>query len=948
MTRMTTKTWTAGACKLLPLLFLLLMAACQCQNGKPPEPGNGNGNGNGESDWTCPTEHCECTFGESEPCYSGPPGTEGVGICRAGERHCLEDGTWGPCWGEVLPMDEEICDGQDSTCNGIVDEGCPCQPGEERFCYAGPEGTLNVGECRGGVQRCIGGVWADCEGQVLPQPERCDGRDNDCDGVIDNGCDIDCSGLPDELVEGCPSDPNMDPRCCCIVDPQACESCVERYNQPCYTGPAGTGGVGQCVGGLRDCIDGQWTECAGQVLPLDEEICGNGIDNTCSGMIDDGCPMPDWCEPGDELCDGFDHTCTGLPRSGCPCSPGEVADCYTGPPETLGIGACTAGTQECIAVGDSFMWGPCMGDVTPQPERCDEIDHSCDGVAVPPGCCIPDPECVDPVTGAETCCNGEDSNCNGIVDDGLVNACGLCPGEPCWIETFPDPDPIDGGWDCVDCELDGAGPGDPTDPDSLCDADQLCLDRSRHDQPFIWVARTGENRVQRINTTTFETDVYVPTHTSQAPGDQTCNTEACYGWSPSRTAVAVDGSVWVGFRGCRNNLNNCENSGDPMYGNATRVATDGSIICRAEVTSGVMGSSNAVAVRAVTLDQNDHAWIGSWNEGRMYQFAGDQVDNTNTYPDGAPRCVLLRSVDLQGSRAYGAAVSGDGDLWIATLGQGPAVRIDTTSGQITDSVSLPRNSYGLAIDQNDNVWFGIWADTGGVMRLDTTTGTVTEPRPPSQHSCEQTSRTRGVAVDFDGNIWVANWSCNSVSKYHPDGTHLGTFPVDGAPLGMAVANDGRIWSVNYGNSTATVLEPDGTPVDTQGRLTAMGEPYTYSDMTGLQHRLVTRQSGTWINTWDSEWLNARWIRVTWTAISMPAGTEVCARARAANTRAALGSATFTGYQCTSALNGDISLVDALPDGTTPEGRYIQVQVRLVGTGDDSPVVEDVEVHWERP
>ncbi len=63
-------------------------------------------------------------------CYSGPPGTRGVGACEAGTRTCLQ-GQWAACEGAVLPA-EERCDGGDEDCDGETDEGvpsgCPAHP----------------------------------------------------------------------------------------------------------------------------------------------------------------------------------------------------------------------------------------------------------------------------------------------------------------------------------------------------------------------------------------------------------------------------------------------------------------------------------------------------------------------------------------------------------------------------------------------------------------------------------------------------------------------------------------------------------------------------------------------------------------------------------------------------------------------------------------------------
>jgi hypothetical protein len=64
-------------------------------------------------------------------CYTGPDGTEGVGICLPGEMTCSE-GVWGGntnngfvpefCVGEVLPAEQDLCNGVDDNCDGVVEE----------------------------------------------------------------------------------------------------------------------------------------------------------------------------------------------------------------------------------------------------------------------------------------------------------------------------------------------------------------------------------------------------------------------------------------------------------------------------------------------------------------------------------------------------------------------------------------------------------------------------------------------------------------------------------------------------------------------------------------------------------------------------------------------------------------------------------------------------------
>ena len=66
-----------------------------------------------------------CTPGAERPCYSGPAGTEGQGICEAGAEVCAADGmSWGACVGEVLPGVEDCATAVDEDCDGLAP---PCK-----------------------------------------------------------------------------------------------------------------------------------------------------------------------------------------------------------------------------------------------------------------------------------------------------------------------------------------------------------------------------------------------------------------------------------------------------------------------------------------------------------------------------------------------------------------------------------------------------------------------------------------------------------------------------------------------------------------------------------------------------------------------------------------------------------------------------------------------------
>ena len=82
---------------------------------------------------------------------------------------------------EPEPGGVEACDGVDNDGDDAVDEDWP-ELGEPCGERAG------VGECVGGEYACADhGLGVVCEGAVIPSAEVCDWKDNNCDGVVDEG-----------------------------------------------------------------------------------------------------------------------------------------------------------------------------------------------------------------------------------------------------------------------------------------------------------------------------------------------------------------------------------------------------------------------------------------------------------------------------------------------------------------------------------------------------------------------------------------------------------------------------------------------------------------------------------------------------------------------------------------------------------------------------------------
>ena len=225
-----------------------------------------------------------------------PPGACGVGAVQ-----CLLSGLAGCSTGPGGSSDQsmpERCNGVDDDCDGAVDEtfmlGAVCD---------------GVGECGAGVRECAADGTAQCStdrggSADASRPELCDMLDQDCDGSPLNGLNVGgpCDGVGlcgAGVVECTPARTSR-----CSTDPagtqdqsrpELCDGMDNNCNGINDDGNPGAGVPcmsalpGVCTPGLSTCTSGV-TQCVPNITPGSQPEFCDSIDNDCNGMTDERNP----------------------------------------------------------------------------------------------------------------------------------------------------------------------------------------------------------------------------------------------------------------------------------------------------------------------------------------------------------------------------------------------------------------------------------------------------------------------------------------------------------------------------------------------------------------------------------------------------------------------------------------------------------------------------------
>ena len=210
--------------------------------------------------------------------------------------------------------------------------------------------------------------------------EACNGIDDDCDGVTDNGCDVDGDGF-------------------------------------CATGLVITSGTTACPNGGGDCDD---TIATGfNVNPGQLEVCGDGIDNNCNGSQNDA---------GALLCTTYyadlDNDGYGGPNTSCRCAPvGNFKVTVSGDCNDNVAAINPSAAEICDNIDNN-----CSGGVAGTDEGCDDDqDGYCDAsiqlVGTVTICGFGGGDCNDGDSTihpnlAQEVCDNKDDDCNGVIDNG--------------------------------------------------------------------------------------------------------------------------------------------------------------------------------------------------------------------------------------------------------------------------------------------------------------------------------------------------------------------------------------------------------------------------------------------------------------------------------------------------------------------------------------------------
>ncbi|MFT5431625.1 MAG: hypothetical protein ACI9OJ_002322, partial [Myxococcota bacterium] len=393
---------------------------------------------------TCDGLDNDCD-GETDETLTPPPGEcPTSGACASGLiATCTGVGTWNCSFGgaDWEPGDETRCDGIDNDCDGatdedIIDGGAPCLNSGSGVCKGEPVTSV----CQNGIFACSYDNVTNYEASE----QSCDGLDNDCDGqtdeeltsIIASSCKKVgvCSELTKVQATCKTGNWECDYDLLLPVGYQPTETLCDGKDNDCDglidEGISVPGGdvcpPGVCSqSGSAVCIDGEFKCDIANIIGYENpEVSCDGIDNDCDGSTDEGtCGVGDTCSDSDVCASGLCHNDPG----------GTVSCCVSGEGRcpTAGCGGeVTIGSVTCVELADESATSWYTPECGGAGWLLDTDDDKC-----PVPACL-DGQCLQCFPDSVTCT--ENNLSVQICDsDGTLDSATLCGGATTCKFPFP-------------------------------------------------------------------------------------------------------------------------------------------------------------------------------------------------------------------------------------------------------------------------------------------------------------------------------------------------------------------------------------------------------------------------------------------------------------------------------------------------------------------------------
>ena len=792
---------------------------------------------------------CSCRTsnqGETRGCEV----TNQYGTCP-GQQVCLGIEGWSLC--EAPPPSPETCDGLDNDCDGKPDDGYPDTDADGVADCIDPDDDnddvldgddncpLNANEGQYDLDKDGEGNACDLDDDDDGDPdevdcapleplahhgakETCDGVDNNCNGQVDEGyADKDLDGMANCVDPDDDNDGDLDATDC---DPNnknvyngALEAC-DGLDNDC-NGKVDEGFIDYDGDGVADCVDvdsdGDLDPDISDCAPFNKEIHNSaveacdGVDNNCNLQVDegyadkdkdglancidpdddnDGDPDPTDCAPldptmfhgGQEKCDGIDNNCDGKVDEGYPNFDGD-------------------GEADCIDNDDDNDGDPDIVD-------CNPVD-------------------AEIFNGAQEVCDGQDNDCNLLVDE---------PGSQGCVTFYKDKD--DDGFGMTNKFLCLCGPGDEYTATQPGDCDDSVLS-------------INPDGTEVCNNSDDDCD-----GTKDNPGSLGCeshfmdldndgygsNQGTCICW-PNNMYTTTNGgdcneqdpAIHPGaMEACDGIDNNCDGNIDEGVGSSCGNCDPS---CH-QVNIGpegdeafVVGEENSSGLSAdedgnLQLDTEEiklaFIWIANSGEHTISKLdtdTGKEVARFHTCVDPS-----RTSVDLYS------------DVWVACRGDGGVAKIvayekncvdknndgivqtskdNNGDGKISGNEMLPKGSdecvkfitypggscqRAAGVDSENNAWIGEW-NGSTLRRLNAADGAVMQ-------SFGIGCNPYGLVIDGDGIIWVSGRGCDKLVRADPaTGNYQHISPPTGNLYGITVDMNGRIWLGHHSNGSMSRYDP---------------------------------------------------------------------------------------------------------------------------------------------